>query len=172
MQLMMQKAIIDKEFKAFSKKSKKMRPRRIPEVFRFNRSAVGIQRKRVQLAECDLARGVSAVALKRVHLVQYFISSCFILYHFLAKDIRAVALLTFKRVQLVQHFIFQGWNERWTSGTNVKVKILSMNWQACTKFTLCIRCTPSTLTQLLMKIHKQMVTGIESKHWSWLTFSS
>ena len=108
MQLMMQKAIIDKEFKAFSKKSKKMRPRRLPEVFRFNRSAVGIQRKRVQLAECDLARGVSAVALKRVHLVQYFISSCFILYHFLAKDIRAVALLTFKRVQLVQYFIFQG----------------------------------------------------------------
>ena len=149
-----------------------MRSRRLPEVFRFNRSAVGIQRKRVQLAECDLARGVSAVALKRVHLVRYFILSYFILYHFLAKDIRAVALLTFKRVHLVQHFIFQGWNERWTSGTNMKVKILSINWQACTKFTLCVRCTPTTLTQLLMKIHKQMLTGIESKHWSWLTFSS
>ena len=124
-----------------------MRSRRIPGVFRFNRSAVGIQRKRVQLAECDLARGVSAVALKRVHLVQYFISSCFILYHFLAKDIRAVALLTFKRVQLVQHFIFQGWNERWTSGTNMKVKVLSMNWQAWTKFTLCSLHTNTTTNE-------------------------
>ena len=86
--LMMQKARFDKEVKAFGKKGNKMGPRRIPGVFRFNRSAVGIQkkrnrsavgiqRKRVQLAECDLARGVSAVALKRVHLVQYFI-----LFHF------------------------------------------------------------------------------------------
>ena len=65
-----------KEVKAFGKKGKKTRRRRLPEVFRFNGSAVGIQRKRVQLAECDLARSVSAVALKRVHLmVRYFISS-------------------------------------------------------------------------------------------------
>ena len=67
---MMQKARFDKEVKAFGKKGNKMGPRRIPGVFRFNRSAVGIQRKRVQLAVCDLARGVSAVALKRVHLVR------------------------------------------------------------------------------------------------------
>ena len=94
---MMQKARFDKEVKAFGKKGNKMGPRRIPGVFRFNRSAVGIQRKRnrsavgiqrkrVQLAECDLARGVSAVALKRVHLVQYFISSHLVLYYFLAKN--------------------------------------------------------------------------------------
>ena len=74
-----------KEVKAFGKKGKKTRRRRLPEVFRFNGSAVGIQRKRVQLAECDLARSVSAVALKRVHLVRYFILTCFILYYFLAK---------------------------------------------------------------------------------------
>ena len=81
----MQKARIDKEVKALGKKGTKMRPRRIPEVFRFNRSAVGIQRKRnrsavgiqrkrVQLAECDLARGVSAVALERVDILVYLIS--------------------------------------------------------------------------------------------------
>ena len=97
------------------------------------------------------------------HLILFYIISW--------QKIRRVALLTFKRVHLVQHYIFQGWNERWTSGTNMKVKILSMNWQVCTKFTLWIRCTPNTLTQLQMKIHKQMLTGIESNHWSWLTFS-